>query len=108
MPPELAHEPMEITHLGSAICSYTRSTMGATFLKTVPEMIRRSDCLGDPLRTSAPKRARSKREVNAAASSTKQQDRPKNMGQRLYRLDQLIRKSVVLRRKPCVSPMTPE
>src|SRR5512139_1009753 len=67
---------------------------GATFLKTVPEMISRSAWRGDPRRTSAPKRAISYRGVKAVASSTKQQERPKNMGHRLYCRAQLIRLSI--------------
>ena len=39
--------------------------------------------------TSAPNRAMSYREVKAVASSTKQQERPKNIGQRLRERAQL-------------------
>jgi hypothetical protein len=39
MPPELAQEPIEITHRGSSICSYSRCTTGAIFVKHVPAMI---------------------------------------------------------------------
>ncbi len=52
-------------------------------MKTVPEMISRSDCRGEPLRTSAPNRAMSKRGVQAVICSMKQQESPKNIGQKL-------------------------
>ena len=90
MPPVLAHDPMEITHRGSAICSYSRSTTGATFLNTVPEMIIISACRGDKRKTSAPNRAMSYRGVKAVASSTKQQESPKYIGQRLLARAQLM------------------
>src|SRR5210317_404864 len=67
------------------------------FLKGVPEMIIKSASRCVLLRTSAPKRARSKRGVMLVIISTKQQDRPKNIGQRLFLRPQLIASSRVVR-----------
>ena len=58
-PPVEAHAPIEITHFGSGIWSYTRRIAGAIFLDSRPATIIRSDCRGDPRKTSAPKRATS-------------------------------------------------
>ena len=41
-PPQLAHEPIEITYFGSGICSYRRLTAGAILSVTVPETTTRS------------------------------------------------------------------
>src|SRR4029079_15005283 len=45
-PPQLAHEPIEITYFGSGICSYRRRTAGAILSVTVPEITTRSACRG--------------------------------------------------------------
>jgi hypothetical protein len=50
-------------------------------LVTVPATIIRSDCRGDARKTSAPNRAMSKREADAAIISIAQQARPKPIGQ---------------------------
>src|SRR6185437_2879219 len=80
MPPELAHEPMEITQRGSIICSYSRWMMGAILMNTVPAMTIKSASRGVPRMTSAPKRAMSYLLVILVAISTKQQERPKLKG----------------------------
>src|SRR5512146_2007488 len=67
---------MEIHHLGSGICSQMRLMTGAIFKVTVPDTIIRSDCRGLGRKTSAPKRAMSKREVVEAIISMAQQARP--------------------------------
>src|SRR6056297_107771 len=103
MPPELAQLPMAITHLGLGICSYTRRIEAPIFLNGVPEMIMTSDSRGVPRSTSAPKRARSKRGVILVIISTKQQDRPKNIGHRLFLRPQLIRSSARVSNTPCGS-----
>src|SRR5947209_9748420 len=72
---------MEMTHFGSGIWSYSRRSTGAIFLVTVPATIIRSDCRGDARNTSAPKRAMSYREADAAIISMAQQARPKPIGQ---------------------------
>src|SRR5210317_2039184 len=67
------------------------------FLKGVPEMIIRSASRGVLRNTSAPKRAISKRGVMLVIISTKQHDRPKNIGQRLFLRPQLMASSRVVR-----------
>ena len=69
-------------------------------------MIIKSDSRGVPRNTSAPKRARSWREVMLVIISTKQQDKPKNIGQRLFLRLQLISQSALVAKKP-VSPPGP-
>src|SRR6185437_14069449 len=81
IPPELAHEPMEITQRGSIICSYRRWITGAILINTVPAITITSASRGVPRITSAPKRAMSYLLVILVAISTKQQDRPKLNGQ---------------------------
>src|SRR5210317_1507280 len=66
------------------------------FLKGVPEMIIRSASRGVLRKTSAPKRAISKRGVMLVIISTKQHDRPKNIGQRLFLRPQLMASSKVV------------
>ena len=56
MPPELAQEPIEITQRGSTICSYSRCTTGAIFMKQVPATIMTSAWRGEARITSEPKR----------------------------------------------------
>ena len=58
-----------------------RFTTGAIFSVTVPATIIRSLCRGLGRNTSEPKRAMSKREVEAAIISMAQQARPNVMGQ---------------------------
>ncbi len=70
MPPEFAHAPIEMTHLGSSSCSYRRWTTGAILMKQVPAMTIRSACRGEARMTSAPNRAMSCAEVNEVAIST--------------------------------------
>src|SRR6476661_13299 len=70
-----------MTHFGSGIWSYSRRSTGAIFLVTVPATIIRSDCRGDARNTSAPKRAMSKRDAEAAIISIAQHARPNPIGQ---------------------------
>src|SRR3954451_15640820 len=70
-----------MTHFGSGIWSYSRRSTGAIFLVTVPATIIRSDCRGDARNTSAPKRAMSKRDADAAIISIAQHARPNPIGQ---------------------------
>src|SRR5215475_3622588 len=70
-----------MTHFGSGIWSYRRRRTGAIFLVTVPATIIRSDCRGDARNTSAPKRAMSYREADAAIISMAQHASPKPIGQ---------------------------
>src|SRR3954453_18228708 len=80
-PPALEQLPIEITHFGSGIWSYRRRSTGAIFLVTVPATIIRSDCRGDARKTSAPNRAMSKRDADAAIISIAQHARPNPIGQ---------------------------
>src|SRR6516165_7092198 len=54
---------------------------GAIFCETLPAIIIRSDCRGEPRKTSDPKRAISKREALADIISIARQARPKLIGQ---------------------------
>src|SRR5437868_12457774 len=70
-----------MTHFGSGIWSYSRRSTGAIFLVTVPATIIRSDCRGEARNTSAPNRAMSKRDADAAIISIAQHARPNPIGQ---------------------------
>src|ERR1035437_3671465 len=72
---------MEMHHLGSGIWSQMRLSTGAILSVTVPATIMRSLCRGLGRKTSAPKRAISKREALAAIISMAQHARPKVSGQ---------------------------
>ena len=71
---------MAMTYFGSGIWLKRRTTCGAIFLVTVPETIIRSACRGEGRNTSAPKRAMSKRAMEAAIISMAQQARPNCSG----------------------------
>src|SRR5580658_4718404 len=87
---------MEITHLGSGICSYNRRITGAILFATRPAMIIRSDWRGDPRNTSAPKREISNRDALIDIISMAQQARPNDMGQMEFFLPQLMTLSRVV------------
>src|SRR5215472_18487427 len=87
---------MEMTHLGSGICSYSRRITGAILFDTRPAMIIRSLWRGDPRMTSAPKREISKREAIIDIISMAQQARPKLIGQMEFLRPQLIALSIVV------------
>src|SRR3990172_8185266 len=76
MPPVEAHAPIEITHLGSAIWSYTWRSTGAIFWETRPATIIRSACRGDARNTSMPNLARSLWAAPVAIISMAQQASP--------------------------------
>src|ERR1043166_8510443 len=91
---------MEMTHLGSGICSHSWRITGAILLDTRPAMIIKSDCRGEGRKTSAPKRAISNREAPIDIISMAQQAKPKVMGQiELLRI-QLTAESSVVRTTP--------
>src|ERR1700681_3757192 len=84
-PPQLAHEPIEMTYLGSGICSYRRRIDGAILSVTVPEMTMRSACLGLAGNGMTPRRMTSYRGLASAAPiSIAQQARPHWNIQREY------------------------
>ena len=77
----VAQAPIDITHLGLGICSYSSLTAGAIFFVTVPDTIMTSDCRGEGQGTM-PKRSRSCRAINVEIISTAQQASPNVIGQR--------------------------
>src|SRR5215467_1536950 len=91
---------MEITHLGSGICSQSVRITGAILLETRPAMIMRSDCRGDGRNTSAPKRAISKREAPMDIISMAQQAKPNVIGQMEFLRIQLTALSSVVSTTP--------
>src|SRR3990172_12960638 len=80
MPPVEAQAPIEMTHLGSAIWSYTWRSTGAIFCETRPATIMRSAWRGDARKTSMPKRERSLCAAPVAIISMAQQARPNDAG----------------------------
>src|SRR5690348_5383059 len=91
---------MEITHLGSGICSHSWRITGAILFDTRPAMIIRSDWRGDGRKTSAPKRAISKRDAPIDIISIAQHARPKVIGQIEFLRIQLMTLSTVVRTTP--------
>src|ERR1700691_4251021 len=91
---------MEMTHLGSGICSHSWRMTGAILFETRPAIIIKSLCRGDGRNTSAPKRAISNRAAPIDIISMAQQARPNVMGQiELLRI-QLTAESSVVRTRP--------
>ena len=72
---------MLMTHFGSGICSHNCRITGAILFETRPAMIMRSLWRGDGRKTSAPKRAMSKRDAPIDIISIAQQASPNVMGQ---------------------------
>src|SRR3954465_15798845 len=91
---------MEITHLGSGICSQSWRITCAILLDTRPAMIIRSDWRGEGRKTSAPKRAISKRDAPMDIISIAQQARPKVIGQIEFLRIQLTTLSTVVSTTP--------
>src|SRR5947209_16527368 len=91
---------MEMSHLGSGICSQSWRMTGAIFCDTRPAMIMRSDCRGDGRKTSAPNRAMSKRDAPIDIISIAQQARPNVIGQMEFLRIQLTALSTVVRTTP--------
>src|SRR5207248_3058013 len=98
---------MDMTHLGSGICSQSWRMTGAIFCETRPAMIIKSDWRGDGRNTSAPKRAMSKRDAPMAIISMAQQARPKVMDQMEFLRAQLMALSRVVRMSPSGWPPSP-
>src|ERR1700685_3814265 len=91
---------MEISHLGSGICSHSWRITGAILLETRPAMMIKSDCRGDGRNTSAPKRAISKREAPMDIISMAQHAKPKVIGQMEFLRIQLTALSMVVSTTP--------
>src|SRR5437899_7359468 len=82
MPPVEAHAPIEITHLGWGIWSYTRRITGASLNGSRPAQISTSACRGENAWRSMPKRAKSYRLAAVAMNSMAQHAVPNGIGQR--------------------------
>src|SRR5665213_143739 len=93
MPPEDAHAPIEIAHLGCGICCQMRRSTGASLNGTRPAQIKTSAWRGEKLMRSMPKRARSKRVAAVAMNSIAQHAVPKGIGQSDFARLQFTRKS---------------
>src|SRR5215470_6385842 len=91
---------MEITHLGSGICSQSWRITGAILFETRPAMMIRSDWRGEGRKTSAPKRAMSNRDAPIDIISIAQQASPKVIGQMEFLRIQLTALSNVVRTTP--------
>src|ERR1700746_444082 len=91
---------MEITHFGSGICSHSWRMTGAILFETRPAIIIRSDCRGEGRKTSAPKRALSKRDAPMDIISIPQHAKPKVIGQMQLLRIQLTTLSTVVRITP--------
>src|SRR5471030_2003018 len=73
---------------------------GAILFDTRPAMIIRSDWRGEPRKTSAPKRAMSKREADMDIISMAQQASPNDMGQMEFLRAQFTAESSVVMKSP--------
>src|SRR6266567_2242606 len=91
---------MEITHFGSGICSQSWRMTGAILFETRPAMIIKSDCRGEGRKTSAPKRAISKRDAPMDIISIAQHAKPNVIGQIEFLRIQLITLSTVVSTTP--------
>src|ERR1039457_3054295 len=89
-----------MTHFGSGICSQSWRITGAILLETLPAMIIRSDWRGYGRKTSAPKRAISKRDAPIDIISIAQQAKPNVMGQMEFLRIQLTVESRVVTAVP--------
>src|SRR4051812_17126011 len=87
-------------YFGSGIWFQSRTTCGAIFFVTVPDTIKRSAWRGDGRKTSEPKRAMSKRAIDAAIISIAQQARPNWSGQTELLRPQLTNSSMLESRMP--------
>src|SRR6185503_10880292 len=93
MPPDDAHAPIEIAHLGCGICCQMRRNTGASLNGTRPAQIRTSAWRGEKLMRSIPKRARSNPLAAVAMNSIAQHAVPKGIGHSEFARDQFTRKS---------------
>ncbi len=93
MPPDEAHAPIEIDHLGCGIWSQIRRMTGASLNGSRPAQISTSACRGEKLCRSMPKRAMSYRLAAVAMNSMAQHAVPNGIGQSELLRAQLVRKS---------------
>src|SRR5262249_42389100 len=90
-PPQLAHEPIEITYFGSGIWSYRRLMTGVILSVGVPAITIRSACRGPWANGITPNRMKSCLEVDAAMNSIEQHASPKLKTHSEYLRPQLSR-----------------
>src|SRR5215217_5165463 len=95
-PPEMAHAPIAVAHLGSGICSYRRVIRSAILVETVPETIMTSACLGEAAKKPAPKRSRSLWAMPVDIISMAQHAKPNCSGQSEFLRAQLKSLSVLV------------
>src|SRR5215469_18441159 len=107
-PPEVAQAPIEITHFGSGIWSYSCRITGAIFCDRRPATIIKSACLGDGRNTSAPNCATSNREAAIDIISIAQQASPNPSGQIELRRAQFTALSRVVKMIPSSSSSLPK
>src|ERR1700745_641472 len=93
MPPEDAHAPIEMDHLGWGIWSQMRRITGASLKGSRPAQMSTSAWRGEKLCRSMPKRAMSNRLAAVAMYSIAQQAVPNGIGQSELARAQLVRKS---------------
>src|SRR5437762_3396119 len=93
MPPDDAHAPIEMHHLGCGICCQMRRSSGASLNGTRPAQMRRSAWRGEKACRSMPKRARSYLDAAVAMNSIAQHAVPKGMGHREFERPQLMKAS---------------
>src|SRR5678816_1987946 len=93
MPPDEAHAPIEMHHLGWGICCQMRRITGASLNGTRPAQMRTSACRGEKLMRSMPKRARSNLLAAVAMNSMAQHAVPNGIGHSEFARPQLTRKS---------------
>src|SRR6185312_10581626 len=93
MPPDEAHAPMEMDHLGWGIWSQIRRMTGASLNGRRPAQISTSACRGEKLWRSIPNRAMSNRLAAVAMYSMAQHAVPNGIGQSELLRAQLVRKS---------------
>src|SRR5512146_3316765 len=93
MPPEEAHAPIEIAHLGWGIWSQMRRITGASLNGRRPAQMSTSAWRGEKLIRSMPKREMSKRAPAVAMNSMAQHAVPNGMGHSELVWAQFARKS---------------
>src|SRR5690242_21241646 len=93
MPPDDAHAPIEMHHLGCGICCQTRRITGASLNGSRPAQSSTSAWRGEKLMRSMPKRARSKRLAAVAMNSMAQHAVPNGIGQSELARDQFTAQS---------------
>src|SRR5215216_6639622 len=93
MPPDDAHAPIEMHHLGCGICCQMRRITGASLNGNRPAQMSTSACLGEKLMRSMPNRARSNRLAAVAINSMAQHAVPNGIGHKEFDRAQLVRKS---------------